>query len=118
MLLFHPQGSNIYRPGIRVKFYKDNYSRPLLAEPSTFRIVFDLPNTDNAAKLRLRPIGGPWSFFSRMRILAGGQILEDIDLYNRVREMFNMFSATDNRQNDYAEGFLKFMGYLNGQHTC
>ena len=24
-----------------------------------------------------------------MRILAGGQVLEDIDLYNRVHEMFN-----------------------------
>jgi hypothetical protein len=70
--------------------------------------MFDLQNTDNAANHRLRPIGGPWSFFSRTRILAGGQILEHIDLYNRVHEMFNMFSATDSRQNDYAEGFCNY----------
>ena len=62
-------------------------------------------NTDNAARHKLRPIGGPWGFFSKMRILASGQILEDIDLYNRVHEMFNMLSATDRRQNDYAEEF-------------
>ena len=65
-------------------------------------------NTSGVASLRVRPIGGPWSFFSRMRILAGSQILEDIDMYNRVHEMFSIFSATDSRQNDYAEGF----GYI------
>jgi hypothetical protein len=74
-------------------------------DPSTFRIMFDLHNTDSTALHMLRPIGDPWSFFSRMRIMAGGQILEDIDVHSKVHEMFNMFSATDSRQNDYAEGF-------------
>ena len=58
--------------------------------------------------LGLVQIGGPLSFFSRMRIFAGGQILEDIDMYNRVHEMFSIFSAIDSRQNDYAEGFGSF----------
>ena len=40
-----------------------------------------------------------------MRILAQGQILEDIDLYNRVHEMFNNFTAEGSRYNDYSEGF-------------
>ena len=40
-----------------------------------------------------------------MRILAGGQILEDIDMYNRVHELFSNFSAEDSRFNDYGEGF-------------
>ncbi|MFM7990228.1 MAG: hypothetical protein ACKPKO_64025, partial [Candidatus Fonsibacter sp.] len=26
-------------------------------------------------------------------------------MYNRVHEMFNIFSASDSRQNDFAEGF-------------
>ena len=54
---------------------------------------------------KLRPIGGPWSFFSRIRILAGGQILEDIDLYNKVHEMINNFTSEGSRYNDYAESF-------------
>ena len=53
--------------------------------------MYDLHNTNAKAANRLRPIGGPWSFFNRMRILAGGQILEDIDLYNKVHEMFKTF---------------------------
>ena len=76
---FHPQGSNIYSPGSGVKLIRITIASHDWLDPSTFRIMFDLQNTDNAANHRLRPIGGPWSFFSRMRILAGGQILEDIE---------------------------------------
>ena len=67
--------------------------------------MFDSYNTNANAAKRLRPIGGPWSFLSRINILAGGQILEDIDLYNRVHEMFNNFTAEGSRSNDYSEGF-------------
>ena len=105
---FHPQGSNIYSPSIGVKLIKITIASHDWLDPSTFRIMFDSQNTSGVAGLRLRPVGGPWSFFSRMRILAGGQILEDIHMYNRVHEMFSIFSATDSRQNDYAEGFGNF----------
>ena len=37
-------------------------------------------------------------------MLAGGVVLEDSG-YNRVHEMFQVFSATDSRANDYGEGF-------------
>ena len=67
--------------------------------------MFDLYNTNANMANSLRPIGGPWRFFTRMRILAGGQIWEDIDLYNRVYEMLNNFTAEGSRYNDYAEGF-------------
>ncbi|MFM7984860.1 MAG: hypothetical protein ACKPKO_36625, partial [Candidatus Fonsibacter sp.] len=49
------------------------------------------------------PIGGPWSFFTRIRILAGGQTLEDIDMYDRVHEMFSIFGTTESRINDFSE---------------
>ena len=67
--------------------------------------MFDLYNTNANAANRLRPIGGPWSFFSRMRILAGGQILEDIDLYNRSTRCSTTITAEGSRYNDYSEGF-------------
>ena len=38
---------------------------------------------DGAGNQQLRPIGGPWSMFGRMRMLAGGHMLEDIVMYNR-----------------------------------
>ena len=33
----------------------------------------------------------------------------DIDMYNRVREMFSICTAEDSRENDYAEGFDNFL---------
>ena len=45
------------------------------------------------------------SFFRRMRILAAGQLVEDIDQYNRIHEMMQFFVAKESRLNDGAEAF-------------
>ena len=39
---FHPQGSNIYSPGIGVKLIKITLAGHDWLDPSTFRIMFDL----------------------------------------------------------------------------
>ena len=67
--------------------------------------MFESYDTNANAANTLRPIGEPWYFFSKMTILAGGQILEDIDLYNRVHEMFNKITAEGSRYKHYSEGF-------------
>ena len=63
-----------------------------------------LANTDIVSALRLRPTGGPCLFFSRMRFFGVGQVLEDIDMYNRAHDLFNTFSLEDSRYDAYAEG--------------
>ena len=82
---FHPAGSNIYtaRSLIRIVLTGSND----WLDPSTLRIMFDLRNTDATAAHRLRPIGGPWSFFRRMRITCGGTLVEDIDNYNGTHQI-------------------------------
>jgi hypothetical protein len=40
------------------------------------------------------PIGGSWGLFSRMRIIAGGQVFEAVVSYNRAHAMFRVFSVT------------------------
>ena len=79
---FHPQGSNMYTPANGTQLIKISLNGSDWLDPSTIRITFDLYNTNGTAANRLRPIGGPWSFFSRMRSLAGCQILEDMDMFN------------------------------------
>ena len=66
----------------------------------------------------LRTISGPWSFFRRMRILAGGQVLEDIDYYNRAHELFHMFRTTDNGMNDSIQATGQYTNHIinNGLH--
>ena len=44
--------------------------------------------------------------FSRMRIPAGGQVLDDIDGHNRVRAMCRILSATGHRHTFYGNNFL------------
>ena len=74
-------------------------------DPSTFRVMFDLVNMDSDAAKELRPLGGPGSFFRRMRVLCGGQVVEDIDNYNRVHQMFSFLTAEDSSKNVDAEAF-------------
>ncbi len=53
----------------------------------------------------LRPVGGPWCFFRRMRLLAGGTIIEDIDNYARTQQIYHTLVSPVQRQNDTIEGF-------------
>ena len=99
---FHASGSNIYHPRTGVKLIKILISGHDWLDPGTVRIMFDLKN-DGAQPLY--PVGGMHGFFNRLRILAQGQVIEDINDYNRVHEMFQVFSASESRANEYASGF-------------
>ena len=103
---FHPQGSNIYSTS-GTKLIKLLLTGDQWLDPSTFRIMFDLVNMDtsNSNNKLLRVLGGPHSFFRRMRTLANGAVIEDIDNYNRVHEMFKILKAEDTNKNNEAEAF-------------
>ena len=66
--------------------------------------MFKINNTDPVTDHQLRLLGGGWSMFRRVRVLCGGQILEDIDNYCRIHEMFHIMTNPVNRKNDAAEG--------------
>ena len=107
---FHPSGSNIYTSSGGTKLIKIVLTGDSWLDPSTFRIQFDLRNLeptagDGVTNKEVRPIGGAWTVFRRVRILAQGQVLEDIDQYNRTHEMFHMFLSSGHRVNDQAESF-------------
>lgn len=109
---YHPAGSNIYRPAGGTKLVKINLTGDNWLDPSTVRVMFDLRNMasivlDPVATPILRPLGNPYSFFRRMRILVNGAIVEDIDNFNRVSELFSILSPKDYRINEDMEGFGK-----------
>ena len=101
---YHPQGSNIYKATggtklIRILLTGDNW-----LDVNTFRIMFDVRNNGTPAQY-LYVLGGPHCFFRRMRILAAGQLVEDIDNYNRIHEMMSVLVASESRDNQAAEAF-------------
>ena len=75
-------------------------------DPSTVRLNYTLNNTTTSAGVfLLRPIGGPWSLFSRLRVQYQGAICDDISDYNRTHEMMQILTSKANRDNDDISGF-------------
>jgi hypothetical protein len=101
---FHPQGSNIYSAN-GTKLIKLLITGDGWMDPSTFRIMFDLVNMESVVSKELRPLGAPHTFVRRMRVLAANQVIEDIDNYNRVHEMFSIMTASDSQKKSNAEAF-------------
>ena len=101
---FYPQGGNSYAPN-GVKVIRLALTGDGLLDPSTIRVMFDLTNLSTEFYRTLKTISGPWSFFRRMRLMAGGTMIEDIDNYARTHEMFHKFVSPAERKNDTTEGF-------------
>jgi hypothetical protein len=93
---YHPQGSNIYSSN-GTKVIKLLVTGDSWLDPSTFRVMFDVMNTESSGSRQLRVLGGPWTFFKRLRVLCNGTIVEDIDDYARVHEMFSTLTSKDSR---------------------
>ncbi len=102
---YHPQGSNIYKPLAGTKLIRILLTGDNWLDPSTLRIMFNVSNDSTTEAKKLHVLGGPWCFFRRMRILAAGQLVEDIDNYNRIHEMMNFLVASESRGNQAAEHF-------------
>ena len=99
---FFPSGSDTYAPTSGTKVIKIKLNGTDWLDPSTVKVMFTLKNTDTTNDLHF--LSGPHAFFRRMRIVCGGQIVEDIDDYNRVCEMFNILQSSAVRANDEIEG--------------
>ena len=104
---YFSSGGNSYSPG-GVKVIKISVNGQDWLDPSTVKLFFDITNTatSGTGALALTPlVNGAWAFFRRMRVICGGQILEDLDSYGRLHEMFNMMKSSNKRLNDGIEGF-------------
>ena len=101
---FHPSGSNIYKTTSGTKVLKIHLTGDSWLVPDSVRVMFTLKNEATDAAKRLRTLSGPWCFWRRMRVLCGGQVVEDFD-YARTAELFQQLHSEDTRDNDDAEAF-------------
>lgn len=101
---FFPAGSNIYSTSGGTKLIKISLTGDNWLDPGTFRVMFDLHNLGTAAQ-SLRVLGGPHSFFRRVRVLANGTVISDLDDYNRTHEMFYNLISKNSKRNIDSEGF-------------
>jgi len=100
---FFPQGGNDYKPN-GVKVIKIGLNGDQWLDPGTVKLFFTVQNLSTTLELQTK-VPGPWCFFRRVRVLCGGQIVEDIDDYNRVHHQFHLMRPGERRLNDATEGF-------------
>ena len=104
---FYSQSTNVFRPtsGNRVMKISLNGEDNTWLDPQSVRVCFTVQNLDENFNRKLRPLAPPYSFFRRMRIIAGSQALEDFDNYNRVHHMFSKMMSQGARKDEANEGF-------------
>ena len=104
---FYPSGGNIYTPqsGARVIKISLNGEDNTWLDPQSVRIFFTLKNNDTTLNRKLRPLSPAYSFFRRIRIIAGSQVVEDFDNYNRVHHMFSKMMSQGARKDEANESF-------------
>ena len=107
---FFPSGSDTYAPTSGTKVIKIRLNGTDWLDPSTVKVMFTLSNPGGAGTADMTFLSGPHSFFRRLRVVCGGQIVEDIDDYNRVCEMFNVLQSKNVRENDEIEGTGRWDG--------
>ena len=98
-------GSNIYTStsGARIVKFRLSDDRAWL-DPSTVRIQYKIKNSSGVETEKLFPIKSH-GFFSRLRIMSRGSLIEDIGEYNRVHEMFQNLKPDNEVKSDTLEGF-------------
>ena len=104
---FFPSGSNIYTPssGQRVLKIALNAEDNSWLDPQSVMVYFTVENTDTTDNKRLRPLSPAYSFFRRVRLIAGNQLVEDIDYYNRNHHMMSCMMSKGARDNEDAQSF-------------
>ena len=104
---FFPQGGNSYSSnGVKVIKISLTGSQGEWLDPSTLVVHYTVNNGETATTQPLLYfLSGPWCVFRRVRLIVGGVILEDIDNYNRVHELFHMLGSSNKRKNDNIMGF-------------
>lgn len=103
---FWAVGSNVYNPtnGVQlVKFVLSGNDGNWL-DPSSVVFQFEIVNKAGGSAI-LRPLGQPHLFFKRLRVIAGGQVVEDIQDFGRNMELLSSLQNEFVRQNNDIQGF-------------
>ena len=94
---FFASGGNQYNsPGVKV--CKFNIVADQWLDPGTFRVMFTLTNNGNPATGVVQPLHwNPAVMFRRARVIAGGQVIEDIGDVNRLSLMMTALKSQDDQ---------------------
>ena len=103
-------GSNAYTPvgGVKLLKFQLKGDDGNWLDPSSVVLQFELVNNATVGTTGndvLRPVGAPHLFFKRLRVLAGGQVVEDIQDFGRNMELISSLQNEFVRDNNDIQGF-------------
>ena len=109
---YFASGGNTYSLN-GVKVMKFNLPGDQWLDPPTFRVAFRLNNRNglnaNDFQIMVRPLSwNPAVFFRRAKLICGGQVVEDIDDFNRLSLMLTDLLPEDDQHDIACEGFGNF----------
>ena len=110
---FMASGGNQYS-STGVKVMRFNLTADQWLDPSSFRVAFQLNNKTLTTQLTVtrkavKPLHwNPAILFRRARLIAGGQVIEDIDNFNRLSLMITALKPEDDQLDIANEGFGSF----------
>ena len=107
---YFAQGGNDYKPS-GVRLMKFHLIGDQWMDPSTFRVTFQLNNLeyDAIGTMYVQPLSwNPAVFFRRARIIAGGQVIQYIDDFNRLSLMLTSLKSGEEQLTIASEGFNSF----------
>ena len=104
---FFPSGSNVYSPssGNRVLKIALNAEDNSWLDPQSVMVFLNVENKGATNNRRVRPLSPAYSFFRRAQLIAGNQLVEDIDYYNRNHQMMSCLMSKGARDNEDAQSF-------------
>ena len=73
-------------------------------DPSSMKLHFIVKN-DSPTDVLQPFVNGIHNWFRRLRVIIGGQVVEDIDNYNRVCQMFTTMMDKNKQLNDSIESW-------------
>ena len=86
LVTFQPSGASSFSPGNNRVAIVNLNGQGGWVDPASIRLMFKLRNLDTEKPLILQ--SGGHSLFSRLRILIGGTVVEDLQPYARIHELF------------------------------
>ena len=94
---FYASGGNQYSSS-GVKIHKFNSVSDQWLDPSTFRLMLTLNNSNTDADVIKHLHWNPAVLFRRCRVSCGGVVIEDIDDYNRLSSMLTALKPVDEQR--------------------
>lgn len=102
---FSSSGGDSNTPVGGNKLIKFNINGSSFIDLQTFKVQFDLVNTNTTPATLLRPSNSCHGFFRRIKLTIGGSVAEDIENYNRTAAMFDCLKSKDSIINEDDEAF-------------